>query len=102
VGLPSADLAFSAAAVHALLAHHGDVRSALHAIAPNTLSLPAAEQRTIARRIFDGNPFMAKLRDEIDRERKRLLTRQVTIALDFANPGAALRAIDSLARIAGW
>jgi hypothetical protein len=100
--LAGAELAFSAAAAHALLTHHGDVRSALHAVATNTASLPAAEQRAVARRIFARNPFMATLREEIDRERKLLLSRQVSIALDRTNRDAALRAIDSLAPIAGW
>jgi hypothetical protein len=101
-GIPSAELAFSAAAAHALLTHHGNVRPALRAIAPNTASLPVSEQRNIARRVFSGNPFVDILRAEVDRERKRLLATAVRIGLDPANPGAAVRAIDSLARIAGW
>jgi len=47
--LAGAEIAFSAAAAHALLTHHGNVRSALHSIAPITASLPAAEQRPCAR-----------------------------------------------------
>jgi hypothetical protein len=56
VGLGRRPTAFSAAAALALLTHHGNVRSALRAIAPNTASLPVAEQRAIARRVFSGNP----------------------------------------------
>jgi hypothetical protein len=101
-GVHAAQLALQAAAVHALLTHHGNVRSALHAVAPNTASLPAAEQRTIARRIFDGNEFMEILCAEIARERKRLISRAVSIALDRQHPDAAIRAIDTLARVGGW
>jgi hypothetical protein len=76
--LRGSQLALSGAAAHALLTHHGDVRAALHAIAPNTASLPAAEQRAIARRMFDGNEFMEILRAEIARERERLISRAVS------------------------
>jgi hypothetical protein len=101
-GIVGAELAEDAAAVKALLEHHGNALTALRSIAPNVAALPVAEQRAIARRTFAGNRFMATLRTEIDRSRQALLARQVEIGLDSANSDAAVRAIDSLARIGGW
>jgi hypothetical protein len=101
-GIACAELAADAAAVVALLEHHGNALTALRLIAPNIAALPVADQRAIARRTFAGNRFTAMLRDEIDRERRRLISRAVSIALDRQHPDAAIRAIDTLARVGGW
>jgi hypothetical protein len=101
--LPGAELASEAAAVRLLLQHHGNVSTALHALAPITETMPEADQRRWAARYFgDENRFMATLRAEIEREREELLAALLKAALDYDHPDIALRAVDSFARIAGW
>ncbi len=100
-GIPGAELAAASTAVKALLSNHGDVPAALRSIAPNVASLPAAEQRRTAGRIFSDD-LLAPLRAAIDRERTALISATMRIALDRTNRPLALRAIDVLCKVAGW
>jgi hypothetical protein len=102
-GIVAAELAAQASAVRALLEHHGDVRAALRAIAPDTASLSRAEQQQVAERIF-GDAILARLRRELRRVRRRLMRTMIdtVLASPRANPEMTVRAFDALARVGGW